>query len=131
VSTHSDNRENLLTITPESVLTMRRNRCSRSFRMSAHDGVEYASEGYVRGARVDQPAVISVNMVATSTAINEFLARVHPFRVSPNCDFAVRRISLSDHVAGMDEQDGEPCAVFGRYVGLGDQEPLLGVIGLQ
>jgi hypothetical protein len=42
VSTHSDNRENLLTITPESVLTMRRNRCSRSFRMSAHDGAEYA-----------------------------------------------------------------------------------------
>lgn len=101
--------------------------------MKRHDPVLYAqrlSEGYVRGARVDQPAVISVNMLAASIAVNEFLARVHPYRVAPNSDFAVRRISLSDHIAGVDEQDGEPCSVFSRYVGLGDQQPLLGVMGL-
>ena len=101
--------------------------------MRRHNPRLYAqrkSEGYVRGARVDQPAVISVNMLAASTAINELLARVHPYRVSPNSDFAVRRISISDHIAGLDEQDGEPCSVFNRYVGLGDQQPLLGVLGL-
>lgn len=92
--------------------------------------MERVSEGYIRGVRVDQPAVISINMVAAAAAVNEFLARVHPFRVASNGDFAVRRICLSDHIAGMDEPDGDPCVTFGRYVGLGDQKPLLGVMGL-
>ncbi|MHA6913574.1 ThiF family adenylyltransferase [Ralstonia pseudosolanacearum] len=86
------------------------------------------SEGYVRGAKVDQPAVISVNMLAASMAINEFLARIHPYRVSPNSDFAIRRFSLSDPIAGGDEPDGESCRTFGACLGLGDQLPLLGVM---
>lgn len=91
---------------------------------------ERMAEGYVRGVRVDQPAVISINMVAAVTAVNEFLSRVHPFRVASNGDFAIRRICLTDHLAGLDEPDGEPCVIFGRYVGLGDQQPFLGVMGL-
>lgn len=101
--------------------------------MKRHDPETYTrrlSEGYIRGVRVDQPAVISVNMIAASTAVNELLARLHPYRVAPNGDFALRRISLSDHIAGVDESDAELCAVFDRFVGLGDQKPLLGVMGL-
>ena len=101
--------------------------------MKKHNPDIYAkrlTEGYIRGVRVEQPAVISVNMIAAATAVNELLARLHPYRVSPNSDFAARRISLSDHIAGMDEQDGEACAIFSKYVGLGDQAPLLGVMGI-
>lgn len=83
--------------------------------------------GYVKGVMVDRPAVISINMEAAGAAVNEFLARLHPYRAVPNGRFAIRRISLSDPDASVTEPDGEPCRTMGRAVGLGDQEPLLGM----
>ena len=37
-------------------------------------------EGYLRGVEEDRPAVISVNMFFASLAVNDFLARLHPYR---------------------------------------------------
>jgi hypothetical protein len=34
--------------------------------------------GYIRGVRQDRAAVIGINARVASTAINEFLARLHP-----------------------------------------------------
>lgn len=81
-------------------------------------------EGYIRGAAEDRPAVIHVNTMAASLAVNEFLARIHPFRLTPNSDSAVRRISLS-HDIFASEPDGEPCPALARHVGRGDVEPPL------
>lgn len=83
--------------------------------------------GYVKGVMVDRPAVISVNMEAASAAVNEFLARVHPYRVLSNGRYAARCISLSDPEASESRVDGESCPVMGRVVGLGDEKPLLGL----
>lgn len=87
---------------------------------------ERAKQGYIKGVRVDQPAVISVNMYIASTAFNEFLARIHPYRIEPNSKYAQRRIVISDPEASVDLPDGECCRVFSRLAALGDQEPLLG-----
>jgi len=86
--------------------------------------------GYVKGIRVEQPAVISVNMTASAAAVNELLARVHPYRFKDNRNFAVRRICLSDPEASSDELDGDMCPVMQRLVGVGDQEPFLGMMGI-
>lgn len=86
---------------------------------------ERAKQGYIKGVRVDQPAVISVNMQIASMAFNEFLARIHPYRVDPNSKYAQRRAVMSDPEASVDLPDGESCKVFSRLVALGDQEPLL------
>ena len=86
---------------------------------------ERAKQGYIKGVRVDQPAVISVNMQIASMAFNEFLARIHPYRVEPNSKYAQRRVVMSDPEASVDLPDGESCKVFSRIVALGDQEPLL------
>lgn len=88
---------------------------------------ERAKQGYIKGVRVDQPAVISVNMQIASMAFNEFLARIHPYRVEPNSKYAQRRIVMSDPEASIDLPDGESCKVFSRFVALGDQEPLLNI----
>lgn len=88
---------------------------------------ERAEQGYIRGVRVDQPAVISVNMQIASMAFNEFLARVHPYRVEPNSKYAQRRVVISDPEASTDMDDGETCRIFSKWVGLGDQQPLLGI----
>lgn len=83
--------------------------------------------GYIKGIREDQPAVISVNMTAAAAAVNELLARLHPYRLKPNRNFAIRRISLTDSEADSNELDGEPCSYMERLVGVGDQYPFLGI----
>lgn len=81
-------------------------------------------EGYIRGIREDRPAVIQLNTLIASLAVNEFLARLHPYRIDPNGEFAIHRISLS-HGIYEHETDGQPCSTLLRHVGRGDVTPLL------
>ena len=101
----------------------------RRFAPDAYE--ERRKVGYIKGIREDQPAVISVNMAASAAAVNELLARLHPYRFKPNGAFAIRRISLSDAEASSDEPDGEACPVMRRWVGVGDQLPFLGIPELE
>lgn len=81
-------------------------------------------EGYIRGIQEDRPAVISVNMLFASLAVNEFLARLHPYRNGPNSDYAYVGGNLSE-MNFHPEPEGTPCQVLGRHVGRGDVDPLL------
>lgn len=80
--------------------------------------------GYIRGIREERPAVISVNMFFASLAVNEFLARLHPFRDDPNSDYAWTSISLTQ-MQTYPRQDGSACARLAKHVGRGDMTPLL------
>lgn len=88
---------------------------------------EQRKAGYIKNVRVDQPAVISVNMEAAAAAVNEFLCRVHPYRVKENRYFADRRGCLSDPEVSCNQPEGDPCPVMRRMVGTGDQDPFLGM----
>ena len=81
-------------------------------------------DGYIRGVQEDRPAVIQVNSLLASLAVNELLARLHPYRLDPNREYAVHRLSLS-HGIYEHEGDGEPCPILTHHVGRGDVEPLL------
>ena len=50
--------------------------------------------GYIKGVEEDRPAVISINMQIASTAVNEFLARLHPYRYDDNAEFRRRACEL-------------------------------------
>jgi hypothetical protein len=82
-------------------------------------------EGYIKGIAVDRPAVVSVNGFAATHAVNEMLARLHPFRRDSNEEFRYQLFSLSDG-AWLRLPDGAPCKLLGRQVGRGDTKPLLG-----
>ncbi len=74
----------------------------------------------------DQPAVISVNMQAACMAFNDFLARMHGFRLDPNDEFDIQRLQLvqgyySNEAALKKEGDN----LFGKYAGMGDASLLL------
>ena len=81
-------------------------------------------EGYIRGVQENRPAVVQVNSLVASLAVNEFLGRLHPYRLDPNADYAIHRLSLS-HGIYEHEGDGEPCPMLARHVGRGDVTPLL------
>ncbi len=86
-------------------------------------------QGYIRGVQVDRPAVISVNMCFASLAVNEMLARLHPFRMDDNSEFGTTRLSLS-HSHMEHERDGIAPEHLRRLIGRGDVDPLLGMPGL-
>jgi hypothetical protein len=81
-------------------------------------------QGYIRNVHEDRPAVISVNMFFASLAVNDFLARLHPFRNQENAEYAYIGGSLSE-MQFYTETETPPCAVLQRHVGRGDVQPLL------
>lgn len=81
-------------------------------------------DGYIKGVQGNRPAVISVNMLGASLTVNEFLARLHPYREEPNRNYAQVIFSLAS-MEMMPEPEGEPCPMLAGKVGVGDIRPLL------
>ena len=82
--------------------------------------------GYLKGMVEEAPAVITLNMRAAATAMNEFLARAYPFRLDANARYARTQFSLAaceeDYVAESDFPRSEQ-----PWFGRGASEPLLGL----
>jgi hypothetical protein len=85
---------------------------------------EQVKAGYIRGVAEDRPAVISFNMQMASTAVNEFLARLHPYRYDDNAEFSVVRTSFISN-AYFWESEEAPSGSFFAHIGKGDVRPLL------
>ncbi len=81
-------------------------------------------EGYIKRIREDRPAVVSINMVFAGLAVTELVARIHPFKDDANVNYASYAASLS---AGniYTEQESSASAMWRRYLGRGDMNPLL------
>lgn len=107
-----------------NVFTMEQVRVAGLQRTDPSQYKRQVDEGYIRGIQEDRPAVIQLNALIASMAINELLARLHPYRLDPNGDYAINRVSLSHGICDH-EPDGEPCRVLSRHIGRGDVEPLL------
>ncbi len=80
--------------------------------------------GYIRGIDEDRPAVISINVQIASMAVNEFLARLHPYRFDDNAESAAVRANF---IGGEYYRLAEPEAAgsFFPHIGKGDVKPLL------
>ncbi len=83
------------------------------------------AEGYVHGVAVDSPAVVSINGFVASHAVNEMLARLHPFRVDDNAEYRHQVFSLTEGIWVRVPDDCAACEYFGRKVGRGDCRPLI------
>lgn len=99
----------------------------RSESLRRTDPAAYADQlrsGYISGVMVDAPAVISLNMQLAAMAVNEFLARLHPYRSDDNELFDSHRLSLKH---GFTKPESHPvsCPLLVKYVGRGDMTPLL------
>lgn len=86
-------------------------------------------DGYIAGVAANRPAVISVNMYAAALAVNELLARLHPFREETNDNYASVIFSLASMEFIPEPEEGI-CEILAGKVGSGDTMPLLGLIEL-
>lgn len=87
---------------------------------------QQVQDKYIKGMQIRRPAVVSVNMFAAALAVNDFLARLHPYRRQPNEEIASIEFSLGDLRLTVDEEL-EDCSVISPYVGFGDRKLWLGL----
>ncbi|MGI9250406.1 MAG: ThiF family adenylyltransferase [Pseudohongiellaceae bacterium] len=83
-------------------------------------------DGYLPLVGEDQPAVISINMQAACMAFNDFMARLHGFRLDPNDEFAIQRVQLVHGYCSNESAPSQnPNPLFSKYAGMGDASFLL------
>lgn len=99
-------------------------KAARMHRRNPAEFSELQKAGYIANVNVDRPAVISINMLVASLAVNELLARIHDYRSDGNSGFAITRFSLTDGYFQF-EGEGERDEYLRKYVGRGDLIPLL------
>lgn len=82
--------------------------------------------GYIADIPLDNPAVISFDMQAATFAVNDFLARIHPYRYDPNGQYAIMRFNVTGCYM-LFEEDGqyEQDKYLARFAGRGDMNPML------
>lgn len=90
------------------VITAEKVRAEALHRRSPKQYRALRKEGYIEGINVNSPAVISINGFAATHAVNEMLARIHPFRRDANHEFRHQTFSLTDG-AWLRIDDGPPC----------------------
>ncbi len=79
---------------------------------------ENAKNGYLTIVGEDQPAVISLNSLAASLAVNDFLARLHGFRLDDDREYEIQRFQLT--TGHYFHGPSDPCPVFTRWLGMAD-----------
>ncbi|MDE2105185.1 MAG: ThiF family adenylyltransferase [Patescibacteria group bacterium] len=81
------------------------------------------AQKYLEGVEVENPSVVTVNALAASLVMNEFLARIHPFRSEANERMASIRFNLGEMY--LDLESEVSAGSLPRSLGKGDVEPLL------
>jgi hypothetical protein len=81
-------------------------------------------EKYIKGVVEERPAVITVNTMIATFAMNDFLARLHPYRRFSNNEIGCIRVDLRELIIHP-EPEGEVDKGLAQWVGRGDVNPLL------
>lgn len=85
---------------------------------------EQLKEKYIVGAQESSPAVISVNMLAASVVVLEFLSRIHMYRAEELLNVETIRMELVN-MRVITEEETEACAIFEQYLGIGNDNLLM------
>lgn len=80
---------------------------------------------YIEGVDEAKPAVVSVNTQLASMLVNELLARLHPYRLDANSEYAIIRHSLAQMHTYYEPEPADGPRSFAKLVGRGDASPLL------
>lgn len=86
---------------------------------------------YFENAEVESPAVISINTMCSSTAVNEMLGRVHPYRYSNNSKFSNTVINFTDWDFSSYPVGETMNKSHSENIGIGSLEPDLKVYALE
>ncbi|TYQ00237.1 ThiF family protein [Tenacibaculum adriaticum] len=78
---------------------------------------------YFNNVEVDSPAVISVNTLCSSIAVNDMLGRLHPYRFQDNVKYSTTVINLTDWDFNYYSVSETKEKLHYRNIGVGNLEP--------
>ncbi len=94
------------------------------YRQNPLEFMERLKEKYIKNVNVNSPAVISINMLVSSYAVNEFLDRIHHFMSSDPIERAITWISITEGMV-FTESDNTVDNYLLKKLGKGDCRPFL------
>ncbi|HRJ29765.1 MAG TPA: ThiF family adenylyltransferase [Cyclobacteriaceae bacterium] len=101
------------------------------YRMYPDQFPDLVKNSYIKNLNVNRPAVISVNMMIGSYAVNEFLNRIHPYKVDYPKEFAQTTIDLTEGCfIHLSEDRLRDDAFLKSKVGHGDRKIFLDLVEL-
>lgn len=101
------------------------------YRMYPDQFPDLVRNSYIKNLNVNRPAVISVNMMIASYAVNEFLNRIHPYKVDHPKEFAQTTIDLTEGCfIHLSEDRLKEDSFLKSKVGLGDRRIFLEMVEL-
>lgn len=101
-------------------------RAAGQFRKNQVEFENLRKNAYITNVNVSNPAVISVNMMVASSAINEFLNRIHSFRTEAPCNYSCITIDITEScIINVGESDYKVDDYLNLRCGRGDMTPFL------
>jgi hypothetical protein len=92
---------------------------------------DLVKNSYIKNVNVDRPAVISVNMMIASYAVNECLNRIHQYKVDASQEFAQTTIDLTEGCFIHRSEDRLKVDAFlHSKIGYGDRKMFLDLVEL-
>lgn len=108
------------------VYTMEDLRAAGQYRKNKDEFENLRKNAYIKNVNVNNPAVISVNMHIASHAVNEFLNRIHPFKVEPLKNYAISTIDITEaYIVNVPEDDLPVDNYLRKKLGRGDIIPFI------
>jgi hypothetical protein len=101
-------------------------KAASQYRKCPEEFLELRKNAYIKNVRVNSPAVISINMTVASHAINDFLNRIHPFKVESPGSYASSTIDITEgYIINSKEEDFEIDYYLKKKSGRGDMTPFI------
>lgn len=106
--------------------TMEDVRAAGQYKQNPAEYEKLIKEAYIKNVNVNNPAVISVNMLIASHAVNEFLNRIHPYKSELPDRYAASTIDITEgYIVNVQESDFDTDAYLRKKIGRGDITPFL------
>jgi hypothetical protein len=101
-------------------------RAAAQYRKNPEEYDALIKNAYIKNINVSSPAVISVNMMVSSHAVNEFLNRIHLYKAETPSSYAGSIIDLTENcIVNVDENSYPADIYLQKKVGRGNMTPFL------
>ena len=101
-------------------------KAASQYRKCPEEFLELKKNAYIKNVNVNSPAVISINMTIASHAMNDFLNRIHPYKVEMPGAYAASTIDITEgYILNAKEEEYEVDFYLKKKAGRGDIMPFI------
>jgi hypothetical protein len=101
-------------------------KAASQYRKNPEEYENLKMNAYIKNINVNNPAVISVNMQVASHAVNEFLNRIHPYKVDSPNNYAASTIDITEgYIVNSGEASFEVDEFLRKKIGRGNTNPFI------